>query len=139
MNIVKRENRKGDKAYFTIEYGRENGERQATGIFIYTHPKSQVEKNHNKEALIRIDTRKSELLLEQQAIGTGYVPSHKFKGNFLDYYEEFARDNKRKAKRHLSNSLTQFRSFLGKTFISPADIPSILSCTILPTTSDQKE
>jgi integrase len=122
MNIVKRKNSKGDKAYFTIEYGRGNGERMATGIFIYTHPKDQVEKNHNKEALVLIATKKSELLLERQAIGSGFIPAHKFMGNFLEYYEQFVRDNRRKAKRHLNNSLTQFKAFLGKTFISPVDI-----------------
>jgi integrase len=122
MNIVKRENRKGDKAYFSIENGRGRGTRMATGIFIYTHPRNQVEKNHNKEALILVETKKSELLLERQAIGSGYIPAHKFKGNFLDYYEQFVKDNQRKAKRHLQNSLTQFKSFLGKSFISPVDI-----------------
>jgi hypothetical protein len=106
MNIVKRKNSKGDKAYFTIEYGRGNGERQATGIFIYTHPKSQVEKNHNKEALTLIATRKSELLLERQAIGSGFIPAHKFKGNFLDYYEQFVKDNQRKGQRLPTTSLS---------------------------------
>ncbi len=128
MNIVKRKNGKGDKAYFTIEYGRGHGERMATGIFIYTHPKNQVEKNHNKEALILVDTRKSELQLEHQSIGTGFIPAHKFKGNFLDYYKEFADDNERKGKRHLKNSLTQFRLFVSKGFISPVDITENL-CT----------
>jgi integrase len=128
MNIVKRENRKGDKAYFSIEYGRGRGTRMATGIFIYTRPKNQVEKNHNKEALILVDTRKSELQLERQAIGSGYIPAHKFKGNFLDYYREFVEANVRKGKRHLKNSLTQFEQFLGKGFISPVDITENL-CT----------
>ena len=41
MNIVKRKTRNGDKAYFSIEYGRNSGERMATGIFIYTRPKDQ--------------------------------------------------------------------------------------------------
>jgi hypothetical protein len=93
MNVVKRKNSKGDKAYFSIEYGRNAGERMATGIFIYIRPKDQLEKNHNKEELILVETKKSELLLEQQAIGTGFIPSHKFKANFLDYYGEFAKYN----------------------------------------------
>jgi hypothetical protein len=86
MNIQKRKNSKGDKVYFYFGNGRKAGERIATGIFLYSSPKNQVEKNHNKEAQILLDTKKSELLLEQQAIGTGFLPSHKFKANFLDYY-----------------------------------------------------
>jgi hypothetical protein len=59
--------------------GLNAGERMATGIFIYTRPKDQLEKNHNKEALILVATKKSELLLERQAIGTGFIPGHKLK------------------------------------------------------------
>jgi hypothetical protein len=122
MNTVKRKNSRGDMTYFYIEYGRNSGERMATGIFIYTRPKDQLERNHNKEALILVATKKSELLLEQQAIGTGFIPSHKFKPNFLDYYEEFVGKNKRRGNRHLQNSQTQFKLFLGKDFIGPIDI-----------------
>ena len=122
MNIVKRKNSKGDKTYFSIEYGRNTGERMATGIFIYTRPKDQLEKNHNKEALILVETKKSELQLEQQAIGTGFIPSHKFKANFFDYYEEFVKNNTRRGNRHLKNSQTQFKLFLGKDFIAPVDM-----------------
>jgi len=101
MNIVERKNSKGDKAYFTIEYGREAGKRMATGNFIYTRPKDQIQKNHNAEARRLVDIKKSELLLEQQAIGTEFVPAHKYKPNFIDYYEEFVKDNQRRGKRHL--------------------------------------
>ena len=122
MTIVKRINSKGDKAYFYIDHGRGAGKRPATGIFIYTRPKNQVEKNHNKEALILVETKKSELLLEMQSIGTGFIPSHKFKGNFMDYYDEFVKLNERRGNRHLRNSRTQFKLFVGKDFISPVDI-----------------
>jgi hypothetical protein len=126
MNIVKRINCKGDKAYFSIEFSRKVGARMATGIFIYTHPKDQVEKNHNKEALILIATKKSELLLEQQAIGTGFIPVHKFKANFLQYYKEYVDANRRTGCRHLSNSFTQFKLFLKTDFIAPIDITETL-------------
>jgi integrase len=122
MNIEERKNRKGDKVYFYFANGRKSGERMATGIFIHNHPKNQVEKNHNKEALILLDTKKSELQLEQQAIGTGFIPSHKFKTNFLDYYAEFVKNNVRRGNRHLQNSFTQFQSFISKGFIAPVDI-----------------
>jgi len=53
------------------------------------------------------------LIIEQQAIGSAFIPSHKFKQNFLEYYEEYIKNNSRKGNRHLSNSLAQFRLFLG--------------------------
>jgi len=122
MNLQKRTNRTGDKAYFFLANGRQAGERIATGIFVYTRPKNQLEKNHNKEAQILAQTKRSELMLEQQAIGTGFIPTHKFKGNFLDYYAEFVKNNVRKGNRHLNNSLTQFKLFLGKQHLAPMDV-----------------
>ena len=84
MNIIKRISKNGEKEYYSFELGRCAGSRIATGIFTHTEPKNQIEKNHNKEALRLLDTRKSELSLEHQAIGSGFIPEHKFKGNFLE-------------------------------------------------------
>lgn len=122
MNFIKRPNKSGDKIYFYFDLGREKGQRHATGIFIYTRPNNQIEKNHNKEALTLLKVKKSQLFLESQSSGTGYIPSHKFKSNFLDYYSEFVKNNKRIGNRHLENSFTHFKTFLKKDFISPIDI-----------------
>lgn len=55
MNILERINRDGTKKHFYIDYGRGSGKRAATGIFIYTKPKDQVQRNHNKEALMVLE------------------------------------------------------------------------------------
>lgn len=122
MNIIKRPNRKGDRITFYYDYGRGPGQRPSTGIFIYTKPKDQIEKNHNKEALALIKTKQSQRIIEQQAIGSAYIPTHKFKTNFLEYYTEYATNHKSKNNRHLSNSFKQFKLFLNNDFISPVDI-----------------
>lgn len=122
MNIARRKNSKGDKEYFTIELGRGKGQRITTGVFVYTEPKGQTQKNHNKEALLILELKKSQILLEQQSIGTGYIPAHKFKANFLDYFQDFVNSNRRLGKRHLANSFTQFKLFVRKPVISPIDI-----------------
>jgi hypothetical protein len=69
MNFIKRSSRKGVKEYYYFEYGRCAGSRITTKIFTYTYPKSQIEKNHNREALKILETKKSELNIEQQALG----------------------------------------------------------------------
>jgi hypothetical protein len=115
-------NRKGDKLFFHYDYGRGKGQRPSTGIFIYARPKDQIQKNHNKEALKLLEVKKSQAILEQQAIGSGFIPAHKFKANFLEYYDEFVKNNSRKGNRHLSNSFTQFKAFLKKDFIAPIEI-----------------
>lgn len=84
MNFLKRKNKAGDKITFYYDFGRGAGQRPSTGVFIYTKPKDQIQKNHNKEALALLETKKSQLIIEKQAIGSAFIPSHKFKSNFLE-------------------------------------------------------
>jgi hypothetical protein len=80
---------------YYFEWGKNAGQRVSAGIFTYTKPKNAVEKNHNKEALAMLETKKSRMILEKQSISSGYIPAHKIKANFLDYYAEFVRNNRR--------------------------------------------
>jgi integrase len=122
MNFIKRPNKEGDRIFFYYDFGRGKGQRPSTGVFIYAKPRNLVEKNHNKEAIALLETKKSELILEKQSIGSSYIPAHKFKTNFIDYYQEFVENNKRKGNRHLESSLTHFKTFLKKDIISPIEI-----------------
>ncbi|WP_371878112.1 phage integrase SAM-like domain-containing protein [Chitinophaga nivalis] len=122
MNFLKRLSKKGDKITFYYDYGHGPGQRPTTGIFIYKQPKDQIPKNHNKQALALLETQKSQLTIEQQATGSAFIPAHKFKANFIDYYDEYVKLNSPKGNRHLSNSLTQFRLFIENDFIAPIDI-----------------
>jgi len=69
-----------------------------------------------------LEMRRSELILERQSIGTNYIPAHKYKQNFLDYYSEYVMNNKRKGNRHQEGSLNRFKDFLKKDHRSPIDI-----------------
>jgi len=117
MNILERRSKKDDKITFYYDFGRGAGQRPSTGVFIYTLPKDQLQKNHNKQALIILEMKKSQLTIEQQAIGSAFIPTHKFKANFLEYYEEYLKLNKRKGNRHLANSLTQFKLYIKKILL----------------------
>lgn len=64
MNFLKRLSKYGDKITFYYDYGRGPGQRTSTGIFIYTKPKNQIEKNHNKEALKLLELKKSQQTIE---------------------------------------------------------------------------
>ena len=66
MKIVKRTSHAGNKINFYFEFGRNKGQRVASGIFIYADPKDQIQKNHNKEALRLLDIKKSQLSIEQR-------------------------------------------------------------------------
>lgn len=114
MNIIKRKNRTGTKIMFYFDLGRGAGQRPSTGIFIYANPKDHIQKQFNKEALALLEVKKSELILEMQAAGTSFIPQHKLKKNFLDYYEEFVKKNRRFSNRHLEGSLSKFKAFMRK-------------------------
>jgi hypothetical protein len=122
MNWLKRLNEKGDKITFYYDFGRAPGQRPSTGVFIYAKPKNQIEKNHNREAQSLLDIKKSQLTIDQQAIGSKFIPNHKFKANFIEYYAEYAQLNKRDGNRHMEGSLNHFKLFVKKDFIPPIDI-----------------
>jgi len=122
MNFLKIPNKKGDKIIFYHDFGRSKGQRPSTGIFMYNQPKNQIEKNHNKEALKLLEVKKSQITIQKQAIGTPYISKHKFKENFLDFYEDYIEKHRSVENRHLPCSLTKFKLFIGKDFISPIEI-----------------
>ncbi|MGN6436643.1 MAG: site-specific integrase [Agriterribacter sp.] len=122
ITITTKTSRNGLKKWYYFEWGKAADQRKAAGMFTWITPRNQVEKNYNKEIRSLLDTKLAELILEKQAVGSGFIPAHKFKTNFLDYYEEYVKNNIRKGKRHLEQSLKQFRTFIGKEFISPSDI-----------------
>jgi integrase len=122
IEISTKVSRDKQKKWHYYEWGKGPGERKAAGIFTYTEPKDQIQKDHNKQALALLETKKSQMLIDQQSIGTPFIPGHRFKNNFLDYYAEFVDQNKRPGNRHLEGSLDQFKLFVKKPRILPLEI-----------------
>lgn len=120
--ISKRFSRDKEKIWYTLEWGKEEGQRVSTGIFTYTRPLGIIQKNHNKEALDILETKRSQLILDQQAINSGHIPTHRIKSNFFDFYAEFAKKNVREGNRSLGCSLNAFKKFISKNYISAIDI-----------------
>ena len=121
ITITKRKYGK-DKEWYYLEWGKGAGQRVASGIFTYKNPKSALEKNHNKESLATLESKRAMMILEKQSVATGYVPIHKIKSNFLDFYAEFVKSNARYGSRHLACSYKHFKPFLKATYISPNNI-----------------
>ncbi|QHS59924.1 hypothetical protein [Chitinophaga agri] len=110
MKIGSYLNRTKDKRIYFYDYGRKPGQRPGLGVFTYAKPKTQTEKNHNKQVLDLIEVKKSQTIIEQQSIGTAYIPQHKFKANFLDYYEEYIEQHKVDGNRALQNSFKPLKN-----------------------------
>ncbi|RFM27003.1 site-specific integrase [Deminuibacter soli] len=123
MKIGKRKSDKGDRYIYYYDLGRDKGQRPQTGDYTWVKPKTPAERQHNKVTLELLKVKESNYVVDQQAIGTGYVPPHRLKANFLDFYAEYAKDNATPGNRHLSNSLTQLQLFLdGKNQLAPIAI-----------------
>jgi hypothetical protein len=70
VNITPWLSRNKEKIYYAVSYGKGAGQRVATGIFTYAHPKNAVQRKHNKESLRLLEMKRSQLILECQAIGS---------------------------------------------------------------------
>jgi integrase/recombinase XerD len=110
------------KIRYSLEWGRMKGQRVSTKIFTYAKPGSQAERNHNKEALLILERKRAQLIIERQSISSGYIPQHKFKNNFLDYYKEFVEKNRCAHNRHLEGSLSYFKAFMKVEYLAPIDV-----------------
>jgi integrase/recombinase XerD len=123
MDIVIRSRpaKDGKKIFYSLEWGRKGGQRMATGIFTYAKPANQIEKTHNKEAKAILEMKRSQLVIERQTINSGYIPQHKYKNNFFDYYQEFVENNKTSTNRHLEGSLAHFKKFLKADYFAMAN------------------
>ena len=88
MSIIigKRYSRDKKKFNYFFAWVKGPGQRVVSGIFTHAKRHTQTEKNHNKEALLILENRRSKLILESQSVGTGYIPLHKIKTNFFDLY-----------------------------------------------------
>jgi len=122
INITAIPSKNKKKTRYTFEWGKASGQRIASGIFTYNRPKDLIEKNHNKEALKILETKRSRMILDKQSIYTGYTPAYKIKINFLDFYGHYVLSNVINNSRHLSCSYNHFKTFLKRNFISASDI-----------------
>ncbi len=78
MNIGKRLNDKGDKYLYFFDYGRGKGQRPSTGLLSYVKPKNEAEKQHNVETKSLLAVKKGQVILDHLAIGSSFIPQHKF-------------------------------------------------------------
>lgn len=122
VRIAKTFSKDKTKIWYKIEFGRRMGQRIATGIFTYFKPVNQTQREFNKEALLLLELKKSQLILEGQSLATGYIPKHKFNHNFFGFYEEYVKLNRLYGNRHLECSLAVLREFVNKPIFPPADI-----------------
>jgi integrase len=122
MIIEERQSANGKKTYYRFRWGNSSSDRISSGIFTWTKPKTQTEKNHNKEALSILEIKRSQMVIDRQSVGTGYIPAHRYKSNFLDFYQDFVTKNARSGKRHLATSLVHFKTFIEKKSMPPIEV-----------------
>ncbi|HEY4064301.1 MAG TPA: hypothetical protein VGM30_20490 [Puia sp.] len=68
IHISERPSSDRHKVYYTLNWGRKSGQRLATGIFTYAKPANQLQRNHNKEALTILETKRSQMVIEMRVV-----------------------------------------------------------------------
>src|SRR5260221_1454221 len=122
ISVTTRPSRDGKKKWYYFEWGKAPDQRRAAGIFTYAPAKNQTQRNHNKDAEAILEIKKSQLTIEFQSIGTGYMPSHKFKHNFLDFFKDFVDTNKRDGNRHLQGAFSNLKVCAKRARVAPIEI-----------------
>lgn len=122
ITISTKTSRDKAKIWYYLEWGKGAGQRKSTGIYTWAKPKDQTQKAFNKEALSILEAKKSQMTLDMQAIASGYVPAHKLKSNFIEYFADYVKNNERPGNRSLSCCLEGFKKFLGKEHVSAGEI-----------------
>jgi hypothetical protein len=122
ITVTTKLSRNGKKRWYYFEWGKGPGERQRSGIFTHEKTKDPVQKQFNVDALRLLESKKAQFTIEYNSIGVPFIPKHKFKSNFLDYYSEFVTNNAREGNRHLQASLSMFSIFMRKKRVMPQDI-----------------
>jgi len=110
------------KYWYYLEWGKHAGERMSAGVFTFVNPENLIQRNHNKESLAILESKKSKLVLEMQSKGTTYVPAHRMRQDFLAFYKEFVDQNSKRGNRHLICSYFNFQKFIGKKEILCSEI-----------------
>ncbi|HZK63257.1 MAG TPA: hypothetical protein VFC34_03875, partial [Puia sp.] len=77
ITIFKRISQNKKIYYYSFEWGKEKGERIATGVFTYKRPTNDIQRHHNSEALAILEAKRSQLILNHQASNSGYFLQHK--------------------------------------------------------------
>lgn len=68
--------------------------RESIGLYLFSAPKSALEKNHNKETLLLAENIKAKRQLELQSTTNGFRSKDLLKLNFIEYFEKLTNDRK---------------------------------------------
>lgn len=83
-------------------------------IYIYTRPKNNLEKDHNKETLSLGEYIRAKRQLDVQNRRFDFLSDSKLRSNFIDYFEEEA--SKREGSHNWRMSINYFKAFAGEVF-----------------------
>lgn len=100
---------------------RSNYERVAMGLYIYTSPKTEWEKNHNEETLIEANIRRNK---ESDRLHANeyYRPKRQSSIDVISWMHKHCNDNQTQSKRVKLKAVDLFKEFIGDRMITPNEI-----------------
>ena len=82
--------------------------REHLRLFVYEKPKTELERDHNKETRMLGENIKSQRQLDLQAGSYGFVASRSRKGDFLAYFQKIVNSKRQGSKGNYDNWLSMF-------------------------------
>jgi integrase/recombinase XerD len=126
VSLTPRLSRDHQKIFYSLAWGKNTGQRIATGIFTYAVPLNKAQERFNKNAFELLESTRLEMLSDLFVKGR-LASAQKYEHNFLTYYANYVKRNKVAGNRHLECSFGQFQKFIGAKYISSTMITEELS------------
>ncbi|HVU54941.1 MAG TPA: phage integrase SAM-like domain-containing protein [Puia sp.] len=82
--------KKKSSLYFAFQAPRQKTRYEWLKLYVYENPKTNLEKEHNKETMQLAESIRAKRLLDFQATRNGFTSSEKGKIPFLDYFRQMA-------------------------------------------------
>jgi integrase/recombinase XerD len=121
ITIFTRTSRDKTKTWYYLEWGKDTGQRKATGIYTINEPVTKQQKDFNKRQLELLERTRSQMVVDMNAVSLG-VTNTSLPKNFLDFYSSYVEANRIDGNRHLYNSLEVFKRFIDRSFIGASEI-----------------
>ena len=90
-------------------------------LYIYESPKTNLEKEHNKETTKLAESIKAKRTLDFQTTKNGFVSAERGKIDFLQYFEKMVNQKKVGSEGNGGNWLSAFKHF--KVYLNGDDYP----------------
>jgi len=98
-------------------------ETRSLQMFLYAKPKTEAEKEHNRETWIQAQAIESQKRLDEQAAANGLKKKVRGRINFLDYYESLViKPGEKRTSNKGTSALMHFKKYIDRPIVPASEI-----------------